>query len=159
MPRLAVPAALKKLRTAEFLYKLSMPERRLFFIQAMLIAMVGSVHIIALRLYLYWQFVWLDVFVHFFGALWVALAAVWILTVLGRHVSFPRVFAILAIVSVGWELFELWGGIPREANFAFDTTIDLLSDTLGGIVGYLVAQRIIRRDTISSHEANKNHTS
>ncbi len=146
MPRLAVPPLLKGLRFGGVFSHVVMPERRLFYIQAILIVMVGFVHIIALKLYLYWQFVWLDVFVHFFGALWIALAAVWILTALRRPVSFLRVFVVLALVSVGWELFELWGGIPREANFAFDTTIDLLSDALGGIVGYFAARRMITRE-------------
>lgn len=133
--------------------------RHLFLIQAALIAMVGFVHVLALRLYLYWQFPWLDVFVHFFGALWAALAAVWILTVLKRPVSFLRIFTIIIFISIGWELFELWGGIPREANFAFDTSVDLLMDTLGGILGYLFAKRIITRDTIGYHGTSQGDSS
>lgn len=126
---------------------------RLFFIQASLIAIVGAIHITALRLYLYWLFPWLDVFVHFFGAMWVALAAVWILAMMKRAPSFVVVFTLVVLVSIGWELFEIWGGIPREANFAFDTTIDLIMDTLGGVSGFFFARHVIRRDTISSHEA------
>ena len=143
MPRLLVLAAPKNPAHAGFFVQYGMPERRLFFIQASLIAAVGAVHILALRLYLYWQFPWLDTFVHFFGALWVALAVVWMFSFLHRNTSFVRVFGIIVAVSIGWELFELWGGIPREANFVFDTAVDLISDSLGGIVGFFAARHIM----------------
>lgn len=125
--------------------------RQLFFIQALLIFCIGAVHIIALRLHLYWLFPWLDVFVHFAGALWVAFAAVWLLGSMHQAISFAKVFLIIVLASIGWELFELWGGIPREANFAFDTSLDLLMDVLGGVVGYAFANRLIMRDRIDSH--------
>lgn len=125
--------------------------RQLFFIQAVLIFCTGLVHIIALRLYLYWLFPWLDIFVHFAGALWVALAAVWLLRTLQQTTSFAKIFLIIIATSIGWELFELWGGIPREANFAFDTSLDLLMDVLGGITGYALATRLLMRDRIDSH--------
>lgn len=120
--------------------------RTLFILQAVLIAIVGAVHIIALRLYLYWLFPWFDIPIHFAGAFWVALAAVWVLAAFHRRTSFMRVLVILVFMSIGWELFELWGGIPREANFVFDTSLDLLMDALGGIFGYFAAERLIMRD-------------
>lgn len=131
----------------------------LFILQAFLIAIVGAIHITALRLYLYWLFPWLDIFVHFFGALWVSLAAVWVLTVFHRRTPFMRAFFILVVVSVGWELFEFWGGIPREANFVFDTSLDLLMDALGGILGYFVAERLIVRDRMNFHGASQSDSS
>ncbi len=130
----------------------------LFFIQTLLLAAVASIHIAALHLHLYWLFPWLDVIVHLAGAAWVSLATVWILVTRGQRISFARVGTILAALSIGWELFEVWGGIPREANFVFDTAIDLLSDTVGGVVGYIVAEHFIRRATISSHEEDENHS-
>lgn len=143
---------------AEFFHTV-MPTRRLFFIQATLIAIVGFVHIVALQLYLYWQFPWLDVFVHFFGAMWVALFAVWLLVISKAHISFIRVFGLLVFVSIGWELFELWGGVPREANFAFDTTIDLIMDALGGVFGYFLARHLTDNDIMPPHEASQSDSS
>jgi uncharacterized membrane protein YjdF len=125
--------------------------RTLFILQAILIAIVGAVHLIAIQLYLYWLFPWLDIFVHFFGGLWVALAAMWLLTAAHQRTPFIRIFFILAAVSIGWELFELWGGIPREANFAFDTSLDFLMDALGGISGYFLAERLILHAKINPH--------
>ena len=131
------------------LYRIRM--NHLFFIQAVLIAVVGAVHIAAMKLYLYWLFPWLDVFVHFGGALWVALAAIWLLTAARQKSPFATVFSIIVVLSIGWEFFELWGGIPREANFAFDTSLDLLMDAFGGIAGYAMGKRLIRRGKIDVH--------
>jgi hypothetical protein len=125
--------------------------RHLFFIQALLIALIGAVHIIALRLYLYWLFPWLDVFMHFGGAMWVALAAIWFLSSVHQKMPFLLVLGIIIAVSVGWEIFEIWGGIPREANFAFDTSLDLLMDVLGGITGYALGRHLLRRDNMTTH--------
>lgn len=125
--------------------------RHLFLIQTLLIAIIGAVHIAALKLYLYWLFPWLDVFVHFGGAMWVALAAMWLLSSVHQRLSFLKVFFIIVTVSVGWELFEAWGGIPREANFVFDTSLDLLMDVLGGIMGYLWGKHMLARDTMTTH--------
>lgn len=125
--------------------------RHIFFIQAFLIALIGAIHILALKLYLYWLFPWLDVFMHFGGAMWVALAAMWLFSSVHRKLTFMRVLIIIIAVSVGWELFELWGGIPREANFAFDTSLDLLMDVVGGITGYAVGKYLLSRDKIIPH--------
>jgi len=133
--------------------------RTLFILQAILIAIVGAVHLIAIQLYLYWLFPWLDIFVHFFGGLWVALAAVWLLAAAHQRTPFMRIFFILAAVSIGWELFELWGGIPREANFAFDTSLDFLMDALGGISGYFIAERLTLHAKMNPHGTTQSNSS
>jgi hypothetical protein len=148
-PRLAVPAAAKNPARAGFFVPIFM--RRLFIIQTILIASLGAVHITALQLHLYWHFPWLDIFAHFFGGLWVAFAAIWLLRAVHEKTPFGLIFFILTMVSIGWELFELWGGIPREANFAFDTSLDLFMDALGGISGYFLARRMLARDRMDSH--------
>jgi hypothetical protein len=89
--------------------------------------------------------------VHFGGAFWVALAAIWLLVAARQSAGFIKVFIIIVAVSIGWEFFELWGGIPREANFAFDTSLDLLMDALGGIAGYAMGKRLIMRDKMNLH--------
>lgn len=70
-----------------------------------------------------------------------------------------RIFVLLACIAFGWELFELWAGMPREANFAFDTTIDLIMDALGGICGYFLAKRVVAHDRISIHDAAQEDSS
>ncbi|OGG73140.1 hypothetical protein A3A38_03365 [Candidatus Kaiserbacteria bacterium RIFCSPLOWO2_01_FULL_53_17] len=136
-----------------------MREQQLFYTQACLIAFVGAVHIIALDQYLYWRFPWLDLFVHFFAALWIALFAVWFCVVTTRGRAFGKILAVVILAGIGWELFEIWGGIPREANFAFDTALDLTMDTLGGISGFFLASRMLARDTIVPHGTDKNDPS
>lgn len=131
--------------------------QHLFFIQTVVLVAVASVHVSALNLHLYWFFPWLDVFVHVGGAAWVSLFSVWVFSRFGVRVSFAKVGAVLAAVSIGWELFEAWGGIPREANFVFDTSVDLLSDVIGGVIGYIIAEHLVSRVKISPHEENENH--
>lgn len=126
---------------------------RLFFIQTLVLVVVGVLHVTALSLSLYWLFPWLDTGVHFLGGLWAMLFTYYLFLESQIAITPTRMFVLLACIAFGWELFELWGGVPREANFAFDTTIDLSMDALGGIVGYLLAKRLIARDTILSHDA------
>jgi hypothetical protein len=136
-----------------------MPHRRLFFIQACTLVVLAVLHTTALNLSLYWLFPWLDTGVHFLGGLWAMLFAHYIFLRVGIAITPTRMFVLLACVALGWELFELWGGIPREANFAFDTTVDLIMDGLGGISGYLLAKRLIARDRITHHDATQEDTS
>mgnify|MGYP003450812586 FL=1 len=53
--------------------------------------------------------------------------------------------SLLAAVFVGWEIFELIFGIPREANYPLDTILDLVMDTLGALTVYLVARKTLWR--------------
>jgi len=118
-----------------------MHNRRLFFAQAIVILGIGAIHILAIKWYLYWQFIWLDLPVHFLGGLWISLLSVYILQRFSREVRLLEVLVWVLLVSVAWELFELWGGIPMEDNFALDTSIDLVMDTLGGLAGFSWARR------------------
>lgn len=106
------------------------------FAALVLCAALAALHLWALDAYLYWQYPWFDVLIHFLGGL--AIGAF----VVGLLVHFrPRLYiAILAATYIGWELFEVVAGVPREANFIFDTTLDLLMDTLGGIAAYVAAR-------------------
>ncbi|OGG57672.1 hypothetical protein A2765_06050 [Candidatus Kaiserbacteria bacterium RIFCSPHIGHO2_01_FULL_56_24] len=137
-----------------------MPGRRLFFAQAALLASIAVVHIIALQFYLYWHFPLLNRIVHFAGGLWTALLLVWLLR-FRRHE--PRLFKIVLgafLIGVAWEIFEVAIGMTRDSdNYALDTTLDLLMDTLGGFGGFFVARWLRERDTIISHEAAENHSS
>ncbi len=80
---------------------------------------------------------------HFLAAVWVALFVVWFCVVTARAAVFWKILSVVVIVGIGWELFELWAGILREANFALDTTLDILMDVVGGISGFLLASRLV----------------
>lgn len=121
----------------------SMPVRTLFLTQLFLLLLIAVLHLSALALSLYWLYPWFDVLLHFLGGVWVFLALVW----LAERFRVPyRVFLVflgVLFVGVGWEVFELLAGIPREANFVLDTSIDLLMDSLGGITGVLLTRYLL----------------
>lgn len=125
---------------------------KLFIAQALVLAGIAVVHIAALQWYLYWHFVWLDVPVHFAGGVWLALMGSWILLRAGQEMRVETVFSIVVVLSIAWEIFELAAGIPREANFLFDTVLDLTMDMAGAILGFLLARALAGRGTISLNE-------
>lgn len=101
-----------------------------------LVTVLAAVHLYALPNYWYWYFPWLDVPVHFLGGMVMATA---VIGVLGRYK--PRTFLILTVGgAIGWELFQYFIYVQREANFIFDTSLDLLMDALGITLVYLIAR-------------------
>lgn len=135
-----------------------MPQR-LLSIQAYILIGLGTIHLAALTYSLYWHFPWLDTGVHFLGGLWAMLCAYTFFLFFRIDITVTRIFVLLACIAFGWELFELWTGAPREANFAFDTMIDLIMDALGGICGYFVAKHVVLRDKMVSHDATQENSS
>jgi hypothetical protein len=125
---------------------------KLFIVQAFLAVFIAAIHIPALVWSLYWHYVWLDVPVHFLGGFWLALAGSWMLLRGGMKADVAPVFSIVVTLGVAWELFELAAGVPVEENFALDTVIDVTSDVAGGILGFIFARALARRDTIVRNE-------
>lgn len=128
-------------------------------IQAAVVTAVGAVHILALHLYLYWYFPWLDLLVHFSGGLWVALAAAWVFLMTRREPSFFILVACVIGIGVSWEVFEYVIGMSRGGQFLLDTTLDILMDILGGIAGVILVRRMRTHGTISPHEASQSNSS
>ncbi len=109
-------------------------------------ATLAALHILAIELSLYWHIAWLDIPVHFFGGTIVALG----LYVL-RDLRFPLPVALfrlmpfmlaVLIVAIGWEVFELWAGIPIQDDFMLDSSIDLVMGLLGGFLGYHLGRHL-----------------
>ncbi|MFZ2555352.1 MAG: hypothetical protein WAZ27_03150 [Minisyncoccia bacterium] len=136
-----------------------MQERPLFMTQAAVVTAVGAVHIVALHLYLYWYFPWLDLLVHFSGGLWVALVSAWLLLMTRREPTLFVLIACVIAIGIAWEVFEYTIGMSRGSTFVMDTSLDILMDLLGGIAGVILARRMRTHATISTHEANQSHTS
>ncbi len=110
---------------------------------AFLISFAGLalMHNIAINSYLYWQYAWFDILMHFWGGVVVALAVGMLPSFGIRQVSTPPSFAhvCVAILVVGllWELFEYSIGIwAHEPGFISDTLLDLVMDVIGAILGY-----------------------
>ena len=124
----------------------------LFISQAALFALIFGTHFIALKGALYWHYVWLDVPLHFAGGIWLALAGSWALLAAGRRLDERLVFTFVILGSIAWEIFEAVIGTQREANFLFDTVLDLTMDMTGAIIGFMLARLFAHRGTILPNE-------
>jgi hypothetical protein len=89
----------------------------------------------------YWYYPWFDTLMHFLGGLTVATFGI---VLLNTRRAFVFLGGMLAI-AVGWELFELAIHQEQEANFAFDTSLDLLMDALGMTLAYVAARLTLWR--------------
>jgi len=78
---------------------------------------------------------------HFLGGLFVGLSTLWFFFTseyvqLNQRVRNVILVAGVSIVliGIGWEIFEILAGVPREDNFIIDTVVDLTMDVLGAAV-------------------------
>lgn len=113
------------------------PMRVVWLLSALLLsAALAALNLFAFEYYLYWRFEWYDIFMHTLGG--VALGA-FLVGFLARFrpVSYLVLFYGLVI---SWELFEYYFGIPREANYVFDTALDLLMGSIGAGIAYTLAR-------------------
>lgn len=103
-----------------------------------LVSVLALLQLIALEEFLYWQFWWFDLVMHFIGGLIIGGIALFITSYIlsDPKYTFPFFLFVLVVVGVGWELLELSTGMFREDNYTLDTSIDLLMDTLGAVVVY-----------------------
>lgn len=91
--------------------------------------------------FLYWKFVWFDVPMHFLGGVTIAVFLVALL----MHFR-PRLFFVGVVgASISWEAFEYLAGFPRESNFVFDTSLDLLMDAFGALCVYVFVRNSVWR--------------
>ena len=106
----------------------------------------AGLHALAVALQLYWHLWWFDLPMHLVGGVVVAL--MWLalcdmqLPLVQRASTYRATLMFVVLAVVVWELFEVWAGIPIEADYGFDTTIDVALGLLGGHVGYYLGNRL-----------------
>ena len=110
------------------------------------LALLATVHQLAVLDYWYWRYPWLDTAVHFTAGLTIGLFITWFLLVymtkqVTPAMSLGIVLAGSLVVGVLWEIFEMEIGAPRDANFIFDTKMDLIADIFGALVANLLARK------------------
>lgn len=104
-------------------------------------------HIVALKLFLYWKYFWLDIPMHFLGGIACALG---FSICLRMYSHVPRWYTTLSgyllftlFVGISWEVFEIAVGFSIiDEHFVPDTTVDLLMDLVGGAIGYGIVNAI-----------------
>lgn len=112
------------------------------------LSVLAVVHLIALEFYLYWYYLWLDIPMHFFGGIIVAIG-IFSATELKIPLAawftkrWWRAMSIVVFVMVAWEIFEVWAGVPMLEDYVFDTALDMTMGFIGGILGFFLAKRLI----------------
>lgn len=134
-----------------------MLKQKLFLEQFILIIIIAVLHFFALQFYLYWTFEWFDILLHFLGGLWVGLVALWFFFFSGfvyKDVSLVRktrifLITIASVLTVGvlWEVWEVWANLVfiDEQGYFLDTALDLVMDTLGAVIAFIYAKKLIRQ--------------
>lgn len=109
-------------------------------------SMLAVLHIISLKLFLYWRFFWLDIPMHALGGTVVALGlfTFYDLRLVRSKRWLKPVSVVLFVLGVAllWEVYELLIGVPIESNYLFDTGLDIIMGLTGGALGAFVGQRI-----------------
>ncbi len=106
---------------------------------------LAVIHSIAITLSLYWRFWWLDIPMHMFGGVIVALGLFTLRDLRIIPNSFLKLVPVLAFVffvALVWEGYELLIGIPIESDYVIDTVTDLAMGLLGAIVGYIIGIKL-----------------
>ena len=113
----------------------------IFFASALPFA---GIHLLAEQLFLYDVVRWIDIPMHLFGGVLVALA-LFVLKENGVAVpvdSVRTVVLLVVVVAIGWEVFEWFAKEMNMDVYVVDTTIDLVMGAIGGYVGYHLGQRL-----------------
>lgn len=127
-----------------------MDSRRFIFLFAALSALIGTLHFLAVKWWLYWTFWWFDVPMHTLGGLWLS-AIVFFLFVKDRAffagASGRLIFSFFVVtaVSIGvfWEILEVVADATMvlKENYALDTLSDFLFDAVGATIFYLLVKK------------------
>lgn len=112
-----------------------------FFVALISSAIVAGLQQWAIADFLYWRYVWFDLPMHFLGGFTIGA-----LTIAFLMRYRPLIFlGVLFAIAIGWEIFEVVIGSPMEANYVFDTSLDLLMDALGATAAYIAARYTLWR--------------
>lgn len=120
---------------------------RLLHILALLVCAIAVLHIAATIFYLYWEFWWYDMLLHFLGGMFIGLLVLW-LRFFSGYISTPAFLSArhaflftlfwLVVIGIGWEAFErALGHTWSLEGYWLDTSIDVALDIIGGVVGFL----------------------
>lgn len=106
---------------------------------------LALIHTLAVHLFLYWRFPWLDIPMHAFGGMVVALGFFTLRDLRffpNKMLHLVSVLALVLFVALCWEAFELIIGVPIIGNYYLDTAADVSLGLLGGLVGYIAGNSV-----------------
>jgi uncharacterized membrane protein YjdF len=116
-----------------------------FFTAAISLFILLLLNDMAMRLYLFSGYPWIDIPLHVLGGFSVGLATLGLLRIVykeERYMHVPKLIYIIIgtlCVGIAWEYVEWYyhASVAFGGDFWFDTYKDLLMDTLGGILSYI----------------------
>lgn len=120
-----------------------------FWPMFIVVSVVAVLHSVAIDKAYYWTLPWYDIMMHFLGGVWLAFFIFWI------HATKPLPFklgvaqVLLFVIGVGllWEAYELFFKMTfvGDPEYPFDTSLDLVMDTLGGVVAFVISKFLFVR--------------
>jgi len=113
----------------------------------LILAILITLHLIGSYYSLYWKFDWFDSVVHIVSGLWAALLILWLCSILNQINSmkeyktkaFLVAFVSAVLIGIIWEIIENLYQVTYTSfnGYYFDTAMDILNDSLGGILAFL----------------------
>ena len=123
---------------------MQMPPRIFLYAQLVTLVFLATLHLLGLEYHFYWRYVWIDTISHTLGGIWAAFFLFWLRAYAGYMPTVAWGIVGALVLGVIWETFELLAGLVPAANYALDTSIDLLMDALGGAAAAWVSRTILR---------------
>lgn len=122
------------------------------FLLAFVAFCIATVHSMALVHFWYWSYPLLDVPMHFSGGLFIGGFILFLFASLKDYGQFLRkpvqtAFAAALIIGLGWEVFETLTGISTGGPvwyYWYDSTKDVIMDSLGGVTAGLIFPKLLR---------------
>lgn len=120
--------------------------KNLLFFIAVTGLLIAATHALAVFFFLYWEWRWLDIPMHFLGGAFVGFLFLWVYFTFSesnkfskKHILFTSIIPAF-VISIVWELFEYFMGVSFIFfDFWFDTTLDTIFGILGAwVVGFYV---------------------
>jgi len=119
----------------------------LFYFFGLSLILLACFHTVAFAFSLYSIYLWFDVPMHILGGITIALGyqSSYIFGQYAKrlpHTLLATVIAVL-IIGCGWELYEYIMGFMTGGLFsATDTLTDIITNIIGGALGFIVAKAI-----------------
>ncbi len=119
----------------------------LFYFFGLSLILLACFHAVALTFSLYYIYLWFDIPMHVLGGVTIALGYQ-SSYVFKKYAQFlPHTFlatvAAALVIGGGWEVYEYIVGLMTSGIFSpADTAKDIIMDTIGGAVGFVVAKAI-----------------
>lgn len=117
-----------------------MDRRKLVKPLVVIIFFLLFMNVSANKFYWYFSIWWLDMCMHFLGGFWISLVSLYIIWPKDFNIKLIfKILAIVLLVGIGWEVFELFFvNYLANNNFSLsDTSSDIFFDIFGGLCAIL----------------------